>query len=88
MSDQNPEENGYRRQEQPFYRAIGTRIVLLRKIYHLTQKELSERVGMRRSALSLIEGGKQKLAVHELIPIAKALHVSLDDLLGGLEERL
>lgn len=80
------EKERYKRQEHPFYRAIGTRIVLLRRTYHLTQKELAERVGMRRPALSLIEGGKQKLAVHELIPIAKALHVSLDDLLGGLEE--
>jgi transcriptional regulator with XRE-family HTH domain len=77
-----------KRHEIPLYRAIGARIAVLRLTYHMPQAELAERIGCSRCALSLIENGKQKITVRELILITKVLHVSLDVLLAGLEEYL
>jgi transcriptional regulator with XRE-family HTH domain len=55
------------------YKIIGYRITKKRLEKKLNQKELSERVGMSRTSITLIELGKQKLPIDRLYKIAEAL---------------
>jgi len=64
------------------YKEIGLRIRFRRYDCGLSQEQLAERIGQSRPALTLIEAGKQKVAVHELIAIADALGVSMGCLLS------
>lgn len=71
--------------QPPIYKAIGERIKTEREAAGLSQNDLAERIGTHRPSISVIEKGQQKCAVHELIAIARALHVSVCYLLLGLE---
>lgn len=51
-----------------------------RKLKEITQKELSEMVGISQSFLSEIESGKYKITLELLCRIAKALEVNSYDL--------
>jgi transcriptional regulator with XRE-family HTH domain len=62
------------------YKVIGQRIALARG-GKFTQLELALRVGISRPAIANIERGEQQIYVHQLMSIADALEVPLDDLL-------
>jgi transcriptional regulator with XRE-family HTH domain len=64
-----------------FYKELGSRIKDARKKIQLTQEHLAEKVFLTRTTVTNIEKGRQQLLVHTLVDIAKALHVSIDDLL-------
>lgn len=50
----------------------------------MTQAELAKKLGYtNRSMVSLVESGKRSLDVDQLRPLAKALELSIDDLLDG-----
>ena len=55
------------------YKIIGYRVTKKRIEKKLTQEELSKRVGMSRTSITLIELGKQKLPIDRLYIIAEAL---------------
>jgi len=63
------------------YSIMGKLIRTERERAKLTQDELAQRVGLTRTSISNIEGGRQKIQVHTLYAIAEALHVSADTLL-------
>ena len=50
-------EVGDREAEAAFLRALGKRVRLLRRVWELTQDELSQAAGISRSFVSLIEKG-------------------------------
>lgn len=65
--------------------ACGKRIQTLRESLNLTQEALAEIVGVSANSMSRIERGKQHTTVSALRTIARALHVSIDYLLDGIE---
>lgn len=56
---------------------LGDRISDARKAADLTQEHLANRVGIDRTALGLIEKGKRKVSVTEMVDLAAALDVPL-----------
>ncbi len=63
------------------YDKLGQRIGNLRSRKGLSQEELSEKLGLSREYVSLVETNKRNLSVTVLVDIANALGVSADDLL-------
>lgn len=75
---------------EPIYKTIGMRIARLRESRHLTQEELGKKLalpprGLTRAAISNIESGRQRLLVHTLLAIARALQVEPQELLASQE---
>ena len=66
------------------YQRIGKLIRMKRlaiKPRPLTQEELAQRVHLKRTSITNIEKGRQKLLVHTLFDIAAALDVPTADLI-------
>ena len=63
--------------------AVGRRIRYRRKRLRVTLGQLAEQVGMAASALSLIENGKREPKLSTLGAIAKALDMTVDQLIGA-----
>lgn len=66
------------------YQRIGKLIRTKRQAIRpkpLTQEELAHRVHLKRTSITNIEKGRQKLLVHTLFEIAAALHVPPSDLI-------
>jgi transcriptional regulator with XRE-family HTH domain len=61
---------------------FGKRLADLRKAMGLTQKELGERVGVSNRVIAYYEGETDYPPAHLVEPLAKALKVSSDELLG------
>jgi len=60
---------------EPEYRQIGETLRRLRRERDLSQELLAASCRMSRSALANIESGQQRLAVHQLLQLARALDV-------------
>ncbi|WP_308389425.1 cupin domain-containing protein [Acidithiobacillus sp. AMEEHan] len=58
---------------------IGKRLQLVRKIYGLTQRELSRRAGVTNGAISLIEQGRVSPSISSLKKILDAIPMSISD---------
>lgn len=57
------------------YESIG-RLVRVRRIkLRLTQDDLAQRIGLKRTSITNIEKGRQKIQVHTLYELAAALEV-------------
>lgn len=63
------------------YQEIGNRIARARKKTKLSQHDLATRIGLKRTSVTNIEKGRQKVMVHTLIEVAKHLNVSPAELL-------
>ena len=63
------------------YGEIGERIRSRRHQLKKTQEELAKQVLLSRPSLANIEGGRQAVLVHQLILLAEALELSVQDLL-------
>lgn len=61
-------------------KTLGINIKSARLKKSISQEELAELVGISLASMSLIETGKQNTAALNLIDIAKALNVSIDNL--------
>lgn len=61
---------------------FGKRLAQLRKAKGFTQTELGAKVGVSKRVIAYYEGETDYPPAHLLIPIAKALKISLDELLG------
>lgn len=62
---------------------FGTRLKRARKLKHMTQKQLAERLGVEQSAISNYETNFRLPASSALMAIAEELSVGVDYLLGG-----
>jgi len=72
---------------EPVYAALGRKIHVIRTMRRpkLTQEEVAERVGLPRSAISAIEGGRQRVLTHTLLQLCEVLDVEPNDLLRDLD---
>jgi transcriptional regulator with XRE-family HTH domain len=68
--------------DRPFYRALGLRIAEARKAAGLTQTQLAEQLGIAQQTLAHYEAGRLRVAVALLSPLARALGVSTEELIG------
>lgn len=59
---------------------LGLKIVHIRKEQNLRQIDLSDLIGIEDSALRRIEKGKVNSSINMLRKIAKALNISIDQL--------
>ncbi|MFZ1991961.1 MAG: helix-turn-helix transcriptional regulator [Alphaproteobacteria bacterium] len=66
---------------EPIYREIGGIIRAQRRLRDKAQSALAGQLGISRATLANIETGRQRILVHQLYAIAKALNVKLSDLL-------
>lgn len=76
--DGNIERIGY-----DFYCDIAINIVNKREALGLTQAELAEKTGIKVSRLSKIEGVKYRIKLEEIECIAKALDVTVNNLINA-----
>ena len=61
--------------DRQFYQELGRRIATRRGRLGITQAEVGERLGVSRASVANIEAGRQKLYVHQLYALARALRV-------------
>jgi transcriptional regulator with XRE-family HTH domain len=66
------------------HQALGLKIKMIREAIGLTQAELSERVGLERSSVANIEGGRQRVLLHDVEVFARALGSTPKHLLKGI----
>ncbi|MFC6098364.1 helix-turn-helix domain-containing protein [Flavobacterium qiangtangense] len=64
---------------------VGEQIVIFRKLRNLSQTELAEMVGKDRQYLYKIEKGRVTPNITTLSILAKALNVSLSELMGNIK---
>jgi transcriptional regulator with XRE-family HTH domain len=68
--------------ETAFFRQLGTRIAERRKAQDLTQAQLGELVGVTQQQIASFEIGRRRMPISALPPLAKALAVSIEELVG------
>jgi transcriptional regulator with XRE-family HTH domain len=71
-------------QIEPIYRALATRIEMLRTTLGVTQEELANRLGWARPRLADIETCRQRIMLHDVEKIATALSTTAKHLLRGI----
>lgn len=64
---------------------VGPRLRVLRQRREITLAELSTTTGISVSTLSRLESGQRRATLELLLPLARAHHVPLDDLVGAPE---
>lgn len=69
---------------EPVYQAIGLRIRMIRDTLDIQQEDLAKRIGCTRSSIASIETGRERLLMHRLEKIAKALGTTPKGLLRGI----
>jgi len=69
---------------EPFYSALGLRILEMRRMRALTQEKLATALDppSTRASIANIESGKQRVLAHTLLQLAQILEVSVSDLLS------
>ena len=65
---------------------VGSRIRELRKGRHLTQTELSEKIGVAQSDLSRMEQGEYKVGLDTLFKILQVFDLKMGEFFGEVEE--
>lgn len=64
-----------------------TQLIQLRKQRELTQQQMADAVGIHVNQIKRYEAGTTQPTLEALVKITKSLHVSLDDLVFGEDER-
>jgi transcriptional regulator with XRE-family HTH domain len=65
---------------------VGSRIRELRKGRHLTQTELSDRIGIAQSDLSRMEQGEYKVGLDTLFKVLQVFELKMGEFFGETEE--
>jgi transcriptional regulator with XRE-family HTH domain len=65
---------------------VGSRIRELRKGHHLTQTELSEKIGIAQSDLSRMEQGEYKVGLDTLFKILHVFDLKMGEFFGEIEK--
>ena len=75
---------------EPFYGQLGRRIALARTRRGMTQEQLGRALEpqLTRASIANVEQGKQRMLVHTLVQVARALEVRPDELLPAESELL
>ena len=61
---------------------FGKRLAELRKVNGLTQQALGEKIDVSKRVIAYYEGETEYPPAHLIVPLAKALKISTDELLG------
>ena len=69
-------------EEREFFVSLGSRIAALRKQAQITQVQLAQTLGVAQSTLNAYELGQRRVPVSALPTLARALAVSLEELIG------
>jgi transcriptional regulator with XRE-family HTH domain len=69
-------------QDKRFYQELGQRIAGFRKAQNLTQQQLAEILGISQQTMAHYEVGRLRVSVAMLSPLARALAVSVEELIG------
>ncbi|MET1257330.1 helix-turn-helix domain-containing protein [Aliikangiella maris] len=69
-------------QDKVYYQELGQRIAQYRKAQNLTQVQLADILGISQQTMAHYEGGRLRIAVSTLLPLAKELEVSIEELVG------
>lgn len=67
------------------YMHLGAEIRRRREGLGLSQAQLADRVGVKRTSITMIERGAQAMLVHQFLEIARVLKVSPEKLLAKIE---
>jgi len=70
------------RRNRPFFRALGERVMQLRKEHGLTQVQLAETLMLSQQLIAAYEGGQRCVPADVLPRMATALGVSIEELVG------
>jgi transcriptional regulator with XRE-family HTH domain len=68
--------------EKAFFVRFGARIAALRKARGITQVQMAELLGVSQQTVNSYEVGRRRVPLSALPVLAKALTVSLDELMG------
>jgi transcriptional regulator with XRE-family HTH domain len=68
---------------KPIISDFGKRLAKLRKANGLTQQQLGDQVGVSRRVIAYYEAETDYPPAHIIVPLAQALNVSTDELLGA-----
>lgn len=68
---------------QRTFEALGPRLRQLRQTRNVTLTELAEETGISASTLSRLESGLRRPTLEQLLPLARAYNVTLDDLVDA-----
>lgn len=60
---------------------------MLRAAQQRRQVEVARAAGISRTVLSLIEGGRRRITIEDLLALCQGLDVGLRDLLAGADPR-
>lgn len=71
---------------QAVYDAFGELVRKHRKRLRLTQEGLGQQIGLSRTSITNIEKGRQHVALHQIIELARALGIPADALLPKFED--
>lgn len=69
------------------YAHVGAEIRRRREGLGLSQAQLADKIGVGRTTVTMIERGAQGILIHQLLEIAKALRVSPEKLLDGVQAK-
>jgi transcriptional regulator with XRE-family HTH domain len=67
---------------EPTIKNFGKRLAKLRKSSGLTQQQLGDQIGVSKRVIAYYEGETKYPPAHLTIPLAKALNITADELLG------
>lgn len=67
--------------EERLYHKVGLALAEARLALNMTQAKLAQKVRMSRSSVANIESGRQRLSLHQLFILAKALKVAVTAIL-------
>src|SRR5947199_7402145 len=65
---------------------VGSRIRELRKGHHLTQTELSDKIGIAQSDLSRMEQGEYKVGLDTLFKVLQVFDLKMGEFFGETED--
>jgi transcriptional regulator with XRE-family HTH domain len=68
--------------EKAFFKALGARIAELRKGADMTQQQFADLLGISQQQVASYEVGRRRVPVSALPAIARALAVSIEELIG------
>jgi transcriptional regulator with XRE-family HTH domain len=66
--------------------AFSSRLKTLRVAKNLSQEELGQIVGLKKSAISLVENAQRAVSIDVLIALADYFQVSIDFLVGRSDD--
>jgi transcriptional regulator with XRE-family HTH domain len=69
-------------EEKKFSEEFGERLAKLRKEQGLTQTQLAEMLGVSQQQVASFEAGRRRVTIAMLPSVARALGVSIEELLG------